>query len=62
MSLTGFTALFIVVSVVIWIVYDIYAIVKGGVKATISAVITEFSWYSPSLPLAVGCLIGHWFL
>jgi hypothetical protein len=49
----------IVVTALIWIFWDIYVYIKG--KKTISHYITNWSYYSPVIPFAVGFLCGHWF-
>lgn len=47
---------------IIWIVWDVYAFIHGGEAATLSVIITDFSYYSPALPLIIGMLIDHWFI
>lgn len=50
-----------IVTVVIWIIWDIYAYVDGGGVSTFSVIITDSSLYSPMIPLVCGILMGHWF-
>ena len=52
----------LVVTAVVWIAWDIYAYAFGGGTTTLSSVITDFSYYSPALPLLAGGLIDHWFI
>lgn len=47
-------------TIIALIVYDIFAYLFG-VNATLSVVITDFSFYSPWVPFAFGFLMGHWF-
>ena len=63
------TAIFTVSSIVLffisWIVYDIYAMVKGGTEATISFFIYEAAYKYPIAVwftgLVQGVLVGHFF-
>lgn len=44
------------------IAYDIYAVMAGGIPATISSVIFDYSKEFPLIPFAFGVLCGHfWF-
>jgi len=48
----------------LWIIWDIYLFVKRQKDprvSTLSMILTQFSWYSPALPLIAGILMGHWF-
>lgn len=45
---------------VLLLLWDIAAYVLGE-NATISVVITDWSYYSPWIPLVFGFLMGHWF-
>lgn len=53
------TALLIIFTGVIWIVYDVYLYVKS--KETISDVIFGFSQHVKGIIFLVGFLCGHWF-
>ena len=61
MNTRKITGILILITAIIWIVWDIYAYVFGGGNATISVVLTDFSFYSPALPFIMGGLMGHWF-
>ena len=61
MSARLISGLVILATFAIWIVWDIYAILSGGSRSTLSVVITDFAFYSPAWPLIIGVLCGHWF-
>ena len=61
MSLRTVTGILILITFAVWLVWDVYAVIFGGVPATISAVITDFAYYSPAWPFIIGGLCGHWF-
>jgi len=42
------------------LIWDVLAYFFGE-NATISVVVTDWAYYTPWFPLAVGVLIGHWF-
>jgi hypothetical protein len=42
------------------IVYDIFAFLLSD-NATISVIITDWSYYTPWVPFVAGVLMGHWF-
>ena len=52
----------LVATLIIWLLWDIVAYSQGGQGATLSVIITDFYYYSPSLGLFAGILIDHWFL
>lgn len=55
------TTWIIIASIFVWIVWDIVAYTSHGKFSTISEVITEWSFYSPSAVLGIGIVVGHWF-
>jgi hypothetical protein len=55
------TKWFILASLVLIIGYDIFAVLKDGEQATISAVLLGWSREYPPLTLAFGVLMGHLF-
>lgn len=62
--MTSTTTWIMIITALVWIVWDIYLYVKKDKDArikTISIIITEFAWYSPMLPFIIGLLCGHWF-
>jgi len=61
MSARQISGLLILVTAIVWIVWDLYAYIYGGENATVSVVITDFSYYSPAAPFIIGGLMGHWF-
>ena len=61
MSNRVISGLIVLATFAVWIIWDIYAILTEGVRATLSVVITDFSYYSPAWPLIIGFLCGHWF-
>ncbi len=48
-------------TVVILLGYDVYAVLKGGLKNTISWQTTELSKEYPIIPFLLGMLAGHFF-
>lgn len=50
-----------VVSVVIAIIYDLFAWYYWGVEKTITVTVQKYSKKWPLLPFLIGMLIGHWF-
>lgn len=54
------TGIFIIVTALIWIVYDAYAYVTKK-EETLSAAIRRWAYYSPIIPFFIGLLIGHWY-
>lgn len=62
MNARQISGIIILATFVIWVVWDVYAFIKGGAGSTLSVVITDFSYYSPALPLIIGMLIDHWFI
>lgn len=62
MSIRNITISVIVATAAIIIGYDIWAVLRGGVEATISSVIFNASLRFPLIPFAFGVLAGHfWF-
>ena len=55
------TIWFILSSVAVIVLYDIYAVYVGGLKATISWIIYEEAHNQPMIPFAFGVLMGHFF-
>lgn len=55
------TGLLLVGTGLVWLIYDLFAFAMFP-EATISIVITDFSYYSPALPFVFGVLIDHWFI
>jgi len=47
--------------IVFLLVYDVYAVVTGGVKNTISWEVLQASKNYPVIPFAVGVVAGHLF-
>jgi hypothetical protein len=46
---------------IILVAWDVVAYVYGGGDATISVIITDWSYYTPWVPFIVGNLTGHFF-
>lgn len=46
--------------IVIMILWDVIAYLSTE-NATFSVVITDWSYYTPWMPFALGFLMGHWF-
>ena len=42
-------------------VYDVVAVVNGGVSATISYEVMQAGYHWPAIAFAAGFLCGHWF-
>lgn len=55
------TQIFIILTCLIWIVWDIVVYTKYGNPSTISATVWRYSWHLPSIPFAFGILMGHFF-
>lgn len=55
----GFSLTLIVITALIWLLWDMYAYIKD--KKTISYYFTKLSFYSPMVPFILGMLISHWF-
>ena len=56
------TQVFIVLTVVVWILFDALIYWKLGNAYTISATTWRYAFEMPSIPFIVGILIGHLFL
>lgn len=54
-----FTGFFVLATGVIWAVYDLICLLFN--LPTISEEITKHSFYTPTTPLILGVLIGHFF-
>ena len=55
------SGLLILVTSIVWIIWDLYVYIFREENSTISVVITDFSYYSPACPFIIGGLMGHWF-
>jgi len=55
------TQLFILLTCLIWVVWDVLVYLKWGTPTTISAVIWRWSWHCPGFPFFAGILCGHLF-
>lgn len=55
------TKLVIVLTIIILVLYDIFAFVKWGPPATLSFVVYDASLKLPIIPFAAGLLCGHLF-
>lgn len=53
------TKLLILITVVVWIAWDLYTYHTLGNPSTISATIWRWSWNIPGIPFGIGILIGH---
>ena len=51
----------IIVTVVVWIAWDVVAYLAGGVDSTISVVILLWSREAPIIPFLTGVVCGHLF-
>lgn len=49
----------IVATVIIPLIYDVYAVIKGGIRNTISWQFVELSKKYPAIPFFFGYLAGH---
>lgn len=50
------------ITTLVLILWDVAAYIWGGGVATISVIITDWSYYTPWVPFAFGFLMGHWFV
>jgi hypothetical protein len=55
------TQILILATVVVWILYDIFAFLHWGNPSTISAVSIRYVTYVPGIAFAFGVLVGHIF-
>lgn len=55
------SATLIIVTIVVWIVWDIPAALMAGTYGTESAVIRDWATTHPAFGYAIGVLAGHWF-
>lgn len=55
------TTIFTIALVAIIAIYDVCAIVKGGVESSISHMMIEWSYKFPAFPFLVGFTCGHLF-
>lgn len=58
---TRLTEILILTTIVVWVGFDFWTYFTYGNPSTISAIVWEWSWHLPCIPLAVGVLIGHLF-
>lgn len=56
-----FTEVFVGSTVIIWIIYDLFAVLKWGIPGTESYTILHAAHKYPIIPLGVGIVIGHLF-
>jgi uncharacterized membrane protein len=56
-----FTLVFIVASILIIAIYDIYALTQGGAESTISSVLITLSHQYLIVPFLFGIPVGHLF-
>jgi hypothetical protein len=56
-----YTTRLLIATAIIWVIYDIIALIAGGVTATISYVIWSNSKFIPFIPFGFGTLMGHFF-
>jgi len=55
------TIIVIVLTVLLLIGWDVFAILEGGKEASISSVIITYSYDYPIIPFMFGFLCGHFF-
>lgn len=55
------TGVFIVAAFLVIVGYDVWAVLAGGIEATISEVVWEYATSYPIIPFATGVLCGHLF-
>ena len=60
-DLSMITSVFLIATVAIWIAFDVWIYFRSGYNETISAKIYFAGIKYPFIPLAVGCLLGHFF-
>lgn len=53
------TEVFICAALAVIILWDVYAVLRGGSEATISRILYDVATAYPIIPFAVGILIGH---
>lgn len=60
-NISKITTIIIVLTVVILLAYDCYALVIGGTEGTISYQVIVSSYKYPLIPFFFGFLMGHFF-
>jgi hypothetical protein len=55
------TSWLIIVTIIVWVVWDIYVGTNSIPGDTESEVIRDWAWDYPSFAAAIGVLCGHWF-
>ena len=61
MTIRNWTIAILIVNTALLIIWDIFAVWKGGVEATISRVLWHAVKAYPGLAIAIGGLLGHLF-
>jgi hypothetical protein len=60
------TALVLIVGLMVWVIWDVIAYIRGGNSATISRLLLDTAIWQPGFSLALvfcmGVLVGHLFL
>lgn len=54
-----YTYILIALTVVIWVAYDVFAVLEYGNEATISVRMLRLGKAYPIIPFATGVLVGH---
>lgn len=62
MSLRKATISLIVVTLAVWIAWDVYAVIVGGIDATESDVVRDASQAFEALAFGGGVVAGHWWI
>ena len=55
------TQLMILVTAIVWVVWDIWVYIEFGNPSTISATLWRYSYNIPGVPFIAGLLVGHIF-
>lgn len=55
------TQIVIALTVLLPLIYDVYAVLKGGLHNTISWQVVQLSKIYPFIPFVIGILMGHFF-
>lgn len=61
MSIADSTKVLILMTIVLWIAWDVYAYRQAGNIATESWTLKKWSYYAPGIACLLGILLGHFF-
>ena len=60
-KVTKMTYIFVLITIVVVTVYDVYAMLAGGTESSISWIMIDWAYRYPLFPLITGIIMGHLF-